>query len=185
MRKLILIIGLIYLGMITFLGQINNFNVNTFNKKVYQKINDYRKKNNIDTLIYSKASEELVSKVNVNKMTEKSLCYHPDVNFYDYRKIGESLFIEYYKKLNLKREYPEFDSVWYAEISAFTSKKFNNYDEMVEYFLNGWINSPKHREILNTNFKLSHSGICSTYIKKGKEGYYVSFNFIGMIITNN
>jgi len=184
--KIIIILLLIAFSVKSQTFTEKNFNVQIFNKKLCQKINKYRKKNNIDTLIYSKLSEELVSKVNVDKMVEKSLCYHPDVNFYDGRKIGESLFIEYYKKLNLNREYPEFDSIWYAEISAFTSKKFNNYDEMTEYFLNGWINSPKHKEILNTNFKLSHSGICSTYINKGKEGYYVSFNFIGMIvITNN
>jgi uncharacterized protein YkwD len=184
--RILIILLLISLTLNSQTFTEKNFNVHIFNKKLYQKINDYRKKNNIDTLIYSNVSEELVSKINVNKMVEKSLCYHPDVNFYDGREIGESLFIEYYKKLNLKREYPEFDSVWYAEISAFTSKTFNNYDEMAEYFLNGWINSPKHKEILNTNFKLSHSGICSTYVKKSKEGYYASFNFMGMtVITNN
>ncbi len=179
MKKLILIIGLIYLGTITLLGQINNFKVEIFNEKLYKKINEYRKKNNIDTLIYSKVSEELVSKVNVNKMVEKSLCYHPEVNFYDGRKIGESLFIEYYKKLNLKREYPEDDFVTYAEISAFTNKTFNNYDDMVEYFLNGWINSPKHNEILHIPL---YRGLCSSFIKKGKEGYYVTFDFIDISV---
>jgi uncharacterized protein YkwD len=179
MKKLILIIGLICLNSITLLGQISNFKVEVFNEKLYKKINEYRKKNNIDTLIYSKDSEELISKVNVNKMVSKSLCYHPNVNFYDGRKIGESLFIYYYKTFNLKREYPEDDFITYAEISAFTSKTFNNYDEMVEYFLNGWINSQKHKEILHTPL---YNGLCSSFIKKGKEGFYVTFDFIDISV---
>ena len=179
MNKIILIIGSLCLYTITLLGQINNFKVETFNEKLYKKINEYRKKNNIDTLIYSKISEELVSKVNVIKMVEKSLCYHPEINFYDVGKIGESLFIEYYKKLNLKREYPDDDFITYAEISAFTSKSFNNYDDMVEYFLKGWINSPKHNEILRTPL---YKGLCSSFIKKGGEGYYVTFDFIDISV---
>jgi hypothetical protein len=159
-----------------------NFNIQIFNKKLCQKINKYRKKNNIDTLIYSKLSEELVSKVNVDKMVEKSLCYHPDVNFYDDKKIAEPLFVDYYKKIKKVREYPDDDFVTYAEISAFTNKTFNNYDEMAEYFLNGWINSPKHKQILNTKFKSPFPALCSSYIKKGKDGYYVTFDFLEMSI---
>lgn len=156
------------------------FNIQIFNKKLYEKINHYRKKNNLDTLIYSKVSEKNISKVNVNKMIEKSTCYHPDVNFYGENKLVDLLFDEYYKILNFKKINRFLDDVRYAEISAYTTKKFNNYDEITDYFLNGWVNSPKHKEILNTSFKIGYSGITSCYIGKGNEGTYVSFNFLSM-----
>jgi len=156
------------------------FNIQIFNKKLYDKINHYRKKNNLDTLIYSKVSEKNISKVNVNKMIEKSLCYHPDVNFYGKDKLSENIFNEYYKILKFKKINKIDDYIQYAEISAFTSKKFNTYDKLAEYFLTGWIDSPKHKEILTNNFEFGDSVMASCYIGNDNKGTYVSFNFLIM-----
>jgi uncharacterized protein YkwD len=180
--KTLIILLLISLSLVSQTFTDKTFNAEVFNSKLFRKINEYRKKNSIDTLIYSKIAEKLVTKTNVSKMVEKSMCYHPDVNFYDNNKIGEAICIDYYKKLNKKREYPEDDFINYAEISGWTNKSFKSYDEMAEYFLNGWLNSPKHHEILNVSFEVAYSGLCSAFVIKNKEGYFVTFNFFEISI---
>jgi len=158
-----------------------NFKTELFNKILFNKVNDYRKKKGLEMFKYSKQSELLISKVNVTKMVKENKFYHPKVNILDTVLKGK-IINEYLK--NEKRQSKiksQYVGVDYGEIIYCTNSSYKTYDELAQSCLDGWLNSPKHKEILDFNFYTNKNLVSSCYIlKKSENQFFCTFNMLSL-----
>jgi uncharacterized protein YkwD len=168
---------------------INNVDYNKLNTKVFNKINNYRKTMNIDTLIYSSVVNEKVSKVNTSKMVENNKLYHPGYSITDQAfvsKLSEE-YIKITKNKCFEGKVKEYVSISRSgEIILSTTCDENNcltYDEFAESCLNSWLSSPPHKKILISSYKnfSGVSGLASCNVAKKEGTFYVAFNFFQVI----
>jgi len=162
-----------------------NFNLTLFNKLIHEKISSHRSKLKLDTIYYSKGCEDKISKPNVEIMAKMSRCFHPDVNRKD-SNINRVLIKDHLKISNGKYKSNKLsESFFYlAEVAYYTTKKFKTYDEFANDCLDGWLKSPKHREILESKYFLLTFGMSGVGYKDDKKGgYYVVYDIVELNIS--
>lgn len=177
MKKILLLLLLTF----TLNGQnvnFNKFNNSHFNKILFRKINQYRLSQNLDTLLYSKVSEKIVSKQKIEHMIQKSKCFHPEFNFFDTLYTNQ-LAKEY--KILVTKTNPSFFDVNYLKPyeNAYSTNVVNvTYEQLADMVLQAWLKSPAHSIPLNKKLgTIKHPGICSCYLGVGKNNEkYCIFN---------
>lgn len=162
-----------------------NFNLTLFNKLIHEKISSHRTKLKLDTIHYSKGCEDKISKRNVEIMVKMNKCFHPDVNRKD-SNINRVLIKDHLKISNNKYKPNKLsESFFYlAEVAYYTTKKFKTYDEFANDCLNSWLESSKHKEILESKYiSLTFGMSGSSYIDDKKGGYYVVYDIVELNIS--
>ena len=161
---------------------VNNFNYPLLEEMILKKINEYRKTKNLNTLACSE-----VLKINGSVRTSstnalKDSLFHmmpPQTDTILNRK----LYNELYKITNGKcgNKTPLIiDVPDGGEIICAHKGNHETYDEMASTIVNSWLNSPKHKAIIEEKFEgmTNIPGLFSCSVKKSKSGkYYATVNF--------
>jgi len=169
-----------------FFGQVidtNNFNYPELEKMILKKINEYRKTKNLNTLACSE-----VLKINVSVRTSsanalKDSLFHMLFPQND-TVLSRKLYNELYKITNGKcgNKIPLFIGVPDGgEIICAHKGLHETYDELASTIVNSWLNSPKHKAIIENKFEVigNTPGLFSCSVKKSKGGrYYSTVNFV-------
>jgi hypothetical protein len=164
---------------------INKIDYSKLNNAVFIKINEYRNSIGLDTLLYSKTVESFISKPNMNKMVLSKKLFHPGYSISD-EKFLSDLSLEYKTITNNKcfSGNPIMNFIGSnGEILFSTNQQNITYEEFAQLALNGWLNSPPHKKIIETSYKNlnNYSGLASCQINKVGDNFFVIFNFIQMI----
>lgn len=167
---------------------IKNIDYNKLESKIFSQINSYRKKINIDTVAPSSVTKTYISKVNVKKMVDSDMLFHPDYSTTGATFVSE-LFNEYSKMFKGKFTVEEYNSPFVSQSAEIilsmscTSEDCLTYDEFAKKSLECWLNSPGHKKIIHTSYKnfsgLPGLGSCSVAVKNGT--FYVAFNFFTFV----
>ena len=185
MKKLILI--LLFFSNINNMinAQVKNFKTAEFNKKMFLKINQFRKQNSLDTFIYSKTCEKFISKVNVETMEKEKRVFHPKVDK-ESKLLRDSLGQEWARFEKIKNFKPYHTFISYSEISAGGGFLINtSIDDLVNDCFNGWLNSPRHKEILLKESFFVKTMWCSIYVKiVNGNTFYTTVDFLEVESSN-
>ena len=184
MKKLLLIIVLFVVNnSFTQIIDTNNFNYPLLEKMVLQKINDYRKTKKLSELYYSEILRVNGSVITSTANAKKDSAFHISPPNND-EVLNRKIYNELYKVTNGKcgKENPKYIQMFNdSEIICVPSGKYKTYGIMSTEILNSWLNSPKHKEIIEMEFLTLNkiAGLFSCSIKKSKSGkYYVTVNFV-------
>jgi hypothetical protein len=161
----------------------NNFNYSLLEKMILQKINDYRKSKKLSELYYSE-----ILRVNGSVRTsivnaKKDSMFHM-IPSSDDQLLNKKLYNELYTitKGKCGVENPQHVDMFNGgEIIHVSKGIYKTYEELSNTILNGWLNSPKHKEIIEMEFLTLNKipGLFSCSIKKSKSGkYYTTVNFV-------
>lgn len=134
-----------------------NFNSDSLNNAVLRKLNSFRMSYGVDTLVYSNVLHNQITKKNCQEVSSTNTLYHPnpsniifntnfknDIGNESLYKIGGILSIGY-PSMKPRLDYSE---------NCFRSNNdpntpywgFNSYDEIAEFAIYRWKNSPEHAE---------------------------------------
>jgi uncharacterized protein YkwD len=183
MKKLLLILVLFVSGLVkSQIIDTNNFNYTLLEKMVLQKINDYRKTKKLSELVFSETLRVNASVKTSTANAKKDSVFHMPplaTNLVLYR----NLYNELYKITNGKCgiENPEFVGFTQnGEIICKSTDSYETYEIMTNKIFNSWMNSPKHKSIIELPYDENKSVIsCSS--KKSKSGkIYTTVNFISL-----
>jgi uncharacterized protein YkwD len=160
----------------------NNFNYPLLEKMVLQKINEYRKSKKLSQLVFSETLRVNASLKTSTANAKKDSAFHMPplaTNLVLYR----NLYNELYKITNGKCgiENPEFVGFTQnGEIICISPEPNETYEIMTNKIFNSWMNSPKHKAIIELPYDENKSVIsCSS--KKSKSGkIYTTVNFISL-----
>jgi len=161
----------------------NNFNYPLLEKMVLQKINEYRKSKNLSELYYSEILKVNGSLKTSTANAEKDSAFHmppPHNNEVLNRKLYNELYVVTNGKCGVEK--PKFVHMSNGlEIICVNIGIDKTYEELSNRIVKGWLNSPKHKVVIDTNFDGSGGtpGFFSCSTKKSKSGrYYTTVNFV-------
>jgi hypothetical protein len=184
MKKLLLILVLFVSGLVkSQIIDTNNFNYTLLEKMVLQKINDYRKTKKLSELVFSETLRVNASVKTSTANAKKDSMFHM-IPSSDDQLLNKKLYNELYTitKGKCGVENPQHVDMFNGgEIIHVSKGIYKTYEELSNSILNGWLNSPKHKEIIEMEFLTLNKipGLFSCSIKKSKSGkYYVTVNFV-------
>ena len=156
MKKLILTLFaiLLYVNAYTQTIDYSNFDYLLYEKKVIEKINNYRSGIGFKKLYTSNTLKNFTS---VNTSTQNSTqdrAFHlkaDDTNDTINRKLYSELYNLTGGKCGIKEPPSVFINEGYGEIISVVSGKYDTYDELAIEVLNAWLHSPPHKNTIETN----------------------------------
>lgn len=167
MKKLVLAIGLVIASSITIFSQtkidVNKIDFSILEQKVIDQINTYRQKRGLKKLNVSTQLREKWSCVTVNANVKL-----------------DSLFHTRHDKKNIDLPYAAEIGSCHVGLKNITYF-YKTYEELSISIVNGWLNSPKHKEIIETTPDLPDMYI-SCCAKQAKSGNLYAFVNFGLII---
>lgn len=161
----------------------NNFNYPLLEKMVLQKINEYRKSKNLSELYYSEILKVNGSLKTSTANAEKDSAFHMIPTSKDQvlnKKLYNELYILTKGKCGVVNP-QHVDMFNGGEIIHVSKGVYKTYEELSNIILNGWLNSPKHKEIMEMEYLTLNKipGLFSCSVKKSKSGrYYITVNFV-------
>jgi uncharacterized protein YkwD len=164
----------------------SNFDYKTFETKVVEKINEYRKSIGLKQLNLSQTLKSYTSDKTSSDNSKNDLGKHLQVSKIN-DTINLKLYQEIYKYSNGKCGSKEPSNIFinegFGEIISICEGKYSTYDELAIKTLNGWLNSPGHKKIIETPFLdlNGYSGLiscCSKFSKSNK--LYTTVNFVSV-----
>jgi uncharacterized protein YkwD len=184
MKKLLLISVLFVSGLVkSQIIDTNNFNYSLLEKMVLQKINDYRKSKKLSELYYSEILRVNGSVKTSTANAKKDSAFHMIPTSKD-QVLNKKLYNELYilTKGKCGVENPQHVDMFNGgEIICYPSGYFKTYENMSSEILNSWLNSPKHKEIIEMEYLTLNKipGLFSCSVKKSKSGrFYITVNFV-------
>lgn len=172
-----------YLTILSQKIDFNNFNSDIMNKVMLKEFNNFRKINNLDTLLYSNSLFNIISKPNCvevadsSEKTSVSVFYHPELYGKAINPKLKTGMISEYKlynnKLNTINGFTVYENAFKTEV------KLSNYQDMAKYAIYCWSQSVEHAKTQNLNFK--NLGVCglyschSSYTKNNELYIYINF----------
>lgn len=168
-----------------------NFNSDSLNNAVLRKLNSFRTSNGVDTLVYSNVLHNQITKKNCQEVSMTNTLYHPlvtniisntnfkvDIGNESLSKIGGVLSIGY-PSMRPRLDYSE--NCFRANNDPNTPNwGFNSYDEIADFAIYRWKNSPEHAEAQLRNYSSENlPGMFACHSIMTSDGtIYVFVNFI-------
>lgn len=163
----------------------NNFDKKLFENLLFQKLNDFRKSNNIDTLSWSNVLYKEVTTKQISTIVRENRIYHPDMKkmWIDSNRVRNLLSKESEEKFGIKTVLSSFNGpMMMISENLFCGYNLDmTYSELVDYIINGWDHSYGHRENQRGSYSTKNKpglASCSVGVIPIQKKIYVGVNFV-------
>ena len=163
-----------------------NFDYSLYEKKVLEKINNYRISIGLKSLYTSNTLKNFTSVKTSTQNSIQDKAFHlkaDDTNDTINRKLYDELFNITKGKCGVKEPSSVFINEGYGEIISVVNGKYDTYDVLANDVLNAWLSSPNHKKIIETKFVNldNFAGLISCSAKISKSGkLYTAVNFVSV-----
>ena len=188
MKPFILIILTLLVSVKLFSQTIdyNNFDYSLYEKKVIEKINNYRNGLGLETLYSSNTLKNFTSVKTSTQNSSQDKGFHLKADETN-NDINKKLYGELYSftggKCGVKEPSSVFINEGYGEIISVVNGKYDTYDDLASDVLNAWLHSPGHKKTIETKFVNldNFAGLISCSAKISKSGkLYTVVNFVSV-----
>jgi hypothetical protein len=168
-----------------FTQKIENgvINYSLLESEIVKQVNSHRKEFGVDSLPTSKVVNQEITSKNALLNSKSDSGFHPNYDRTN-KVVNEKIYKEICSIEGISSLTPEIlDMCSYGEIISVVEGVQPTYQDFASACIKGWVNSPKHKKIMETNFTNVNGfeGLISCSVKKSITGkYYVVVNFINL-----
>ncbi len=159
-----------------------HFDNHLFEKTLFNKLNEYRAKKNIDTLAWSSVIYNEICLRNISIIIAKDILFHPDMqDVWDSSRIHQLIAVESDQLFGTKTNINSVDHSFFAfyENIYSTSQMEATYAALAERAIQGWNRSPKHNATQYASFKVNgNPGLAACAVGLTGNNLYITFDFV-------
>jgi uncharacterized protein YkwD len=183
MKKIITLI----VFMFSFLGmsqKIENgvINFKILEAEVIKQVNQYRKKLGLDSLHTSKSVYTEIASKHMDIIVKADLSFHPDIDVSD-ETVNMKIYLERCSTLKEQPNTTYIQILKYGEnLCTLTGGISNTYQEFANRIVQSWIDSPPHKEIMESDYTLyGYNGLIACSVRKSVSNkYYVLIDLLNL-----
>ena len=174
--------------MFSFLGmsqKIENgvVNLKTLETEVIKQVNEHRKKLGLDSLHTSKSVYTEIASKHMAIIVKADSSFHPDIDVHN-EVTNEKIYLE---RCSIMKQQPNttyVEIVKYGEnLCTIPGCYYTTYKEFASVIVKCWINSPPHKEIMESDYSgYNFKGFIACSAKKSATNkYYVLVDFVNIV----